>query len=140
MPAAGEPCFAVLATDRLDLTGQVLFVDAVHEVLAGFEVDRKEINSHHQATHRPGSEQKSTRSWMPPAGGASMRPPECPRPRPCGDATGIADALRLLDHLVGSGQQRFRDGEAEGFGGLEVDDKLGPRRLLNREVRRLLAL
>jgi hypothetical protein len=23
----------------------------------------------------------------------------------------------LLDHLVSSGQQRFRDGEAEGFGG-----------------------
>ena len=48
--------------------------------------------------------------------------------------------LLLLDHLISGCQQRFRDGEAEGFGGLEVDDKLGPRRLLNREVRRLLAL
>jgi hypothetical protein len=27
----------------------------------------------------------------------------------------------LLDHLVGGGQQRFGDGEAEGFGGLEID-------------------
>jgi len=27
----------------------------------------------------------------------------------------------LLDHLVRGGQQRFRDGEAEGLGGLEVD-------------------
>jgi hypothetical protein len=26
--------------------------------------------------------------------------------------------MPLLDHLVGSGQQRFRDGEAKGFGGL----------------------
>jgi hypothetical protein len=31
---------------------------------------------------------------------------------------------RLLDHLVGGGQQRFRDGQAEGFCGLEVDDEL----------------
>jgi hypothetical protein len=29
----------------------------------------------------------------------------------------------LLDHLVGGGQQRFRDGDAERFGGLEVDDE-----------------
>jgi hypothetical protein len=29
-----------------------------------------------------------------------------------------------LDHLVGDRQQRFRDGEAEGLGGFEVDDKL----------------
>src|ERR1700692_1018524 len=30
----------------------------------------------------------------------------------------------LLDHLIGGGQQRFRDGEAEHFGGLEVDDHI----------------
>jgi hypothetical protein len=29
-----------------------------------------------------------------------------------------------LNNLVGGGQQRFRDGEAEGLGGFEVDDKL----------------
>jgi hypothetical protein len=27
-----------------------------------------------------------------------------------------------LDHLVGGRQQRFRDGEAEGFGSLEIDN------------------
>ena len=27
----------------------------------------------------------------------------------------------LLNHLVSRGQQRFRDGEAEGFGRLEID-------------------
>jgi hypothetical protein len=30
---------------------------------------------------------------------------------------------RLLNHLVGRSQQRFRDGEAESVGGFEVDDQ-----------------
>jgi hypothetical protein len=29
-----------------------------------------------------------------------------------------------LDHLIGCRQQRLRDGEAEGLGGLEVEDEL----------------
>jgi hypothetical protein len=29
-----------------------------------------------------------------------------------------------LDHLIRPQQQRLRDGEAEGFGGLDVDDEL----------------
>jgi hypothetical protein len=28
-----------------------------------------------------------------------------------------------LDDLVGGGEQRFGEGEAEGFGGFEVDDQ-----------------
>jgi hypothetical protein len=43
------------------------------------------------------------------------------RERPRRRAPEPRDAASL-DHLVGGGQQRFRDGEAEGFGGLEVDD------------------
>ena len=34
----------------------------------------------------------------------------------------VIGSIDLLDHLVCGGQQRFGDGEAEGFGGLEVDD------------------
>jgi hypothetical protein len=30
----------------------------------------------------------------------------------------------LLDHLVGDGQQRFRDGKAECLGGFSVDDEM----------------
>src|SRR6516164_6629478 len=45
----------------------------------------------------------------------------------------------LLDYLVGSGQQRPRDGEAERPGGLEVDDQVDIRGLLDREITRLLA-
>jgi hypothetical protein len=46
----------------------------------------------------------------------------------------------LLDQFVGSGLQRFRDGEAEHFGGLQVDDQLNFCRLLYRKVGRPLTL
>ena len=46
----------------------------------------------------------------------------------------------LLDHLVGRGQQRFRDSEAERLGGFEVDGKFELGRLDDRQVGRLLAL
>jgi hypothetical protein len=32
--------------------------------------------------------------------------------------------LRLFDHLVGAGENRIRHGQAEGLGGLEIDDEL----------------
>src|SRR5262249_14294798 len=42
-------------------------------------------------------------------------------------------AETLLDHVVGSGEQRRRDGEAERFRCLEVDDQLELGRLLHRQ-------
>ena len=47
---------------------------------------------------------------------------------------------RLLDHLIRPRQQRRRDGEAEGLRGLQVDDEVEFRRLLNRKIARLGAL
>ena len=44
-----------------------------------------------------------------------------------------------LNNLVSSGQQRFRDGEAERLGGLEVHDHLEFCRKLHRQVGRLFA-
>jgi hypothetical protein len=45
-------------------------------------------------------------------------------------------ALRdsLFDHLVGGGQQRFRDGEAERLGGVEIDGQLEPGGPLHWEI------
>src|SRR5215207_6218961 len=39
-----------------------------------------------------------------------------------------------FDHLVGAGEERGRNGEAERFGGLQVEDELKFRRLLDGQV------
>jgi len=44
-----------------------------------------------------------------------------------------------LDHLVGAGEQRRRHVDAKGFGGLEIDDELELRWLLDWQFRGLLA-
>src|SRR6516162_11429634 len=46
---------------------------------------------------------------------------------------------KLLYHLVGTQQKGFGDGEADGLGGLEIDDKLDPCRQLDREIGGLCA-
>jgi hypothetical protein len=45
-----------------------------------------------------------------------------------------------MDHLVRPPQQRLRDRQAQGFGGLEVDDQLELGGLLDREIGGLGAL
>src|SRR3979490_721390 len=49
-------------------------------------------------------------------------------------------AKLLFDYLVGGGQERFREGDAERLGGLEIDDQLDLCDLLYREVRGFFAL
>jgi hypothetical protein len=41
-----------------------------------------------------------------------------------------------LDHLVSGRQQRFRDGDAESLGGLEVDHQIKLGWLLNWQIGR----
>ena len=53
---------------------------------------------------------------------------------PARQARDEARAECLLNNLVGRGQQRFRDGEAERLGGLEVDDQFELGRRLNGEI------
>src|SRR5262245_4900914 len=46
----------------------------------------------------------------------------------------------LFDHLVGAAGERKRDGDTERLGGFEIQDQLDFHRLLDRQVRGLLAL
>jgi len=46
----------------------------------------------------------------------------------------------LFDYLVGAGENRWRDGQAERFRGFEIDHELGSGRLLKRQISRLLTL
>jgi hypothetical protein len=45
----------------------------------------------------------------------------------------------LFDHLIGIDDKALRDGNVERLGGFEVDEHLELRRLVDREVCRLLA-
>jgi hypothetical protein len=45
-----------------------------------------------------------------------------------------------LDHLVGRGEQRLRDGEAERLGSTQIDHEIELARLLHWEVSRFNAL
>ena len=73
-----------------------------------------------------------------------------PRQRPCRlSAATVAKGrkrthaplqiISLFDHLVGGGKQRLRNAQAEGFGGLWVDDEIEFGRLLYGQVGRLIA-
>src|SRR5215831_4543534 len=50
-----------------------------------------------------------------------------------------ASGAPLLDHLIGSRQQRRRNGQAEGFGSLEVDHQLKSARALDWQISRARA-
>jgi hypothetical protein len=60
--------------------------------------------------------------------GACHKPTHAPQRSPC-----------LFDHLIGAGEQRGRHGKAKRPGGSEIDHQLDLGRLLDWQVRWLLA-
>jgi hypothetical protein len=52
----------------------------------------------------------------------------------------VASFVSLFDHLIRTVQERRRDRQAEGFGGLEVDHEVEFGRLLDGQVGGLGAL
>src|SRR6266700_2502086 len=50
------------------------------------------------------------------------------------------DPAASFYHLISAGEERGRHGEAEGLGGLEIDEQLDLRRLLDRQLGRLIAV
>src|SRR5713101_7270832 len=91
-----------------------------------------------ESQSRPVASQRASQSGTP-------SPPAAPRrraawrgaPHPCQPGTSAAPSL---DDLIRPPQQRWRDRQAEGLGGLEVDDQLELRRLLDGQVGGLGAL
>jgi len=45
-----------------------------------------------------------------------------------------------FDHFIGAGEDRWRDRQPERLGGLQIDDQLELRRLLDRQIGRLGAV
>ena len=59
---------------------------------------------------------------------------------PATDSCAAARWALLFDHLVGAAEQRLRNCEAEHLGGLQINDHLDFRGLLNWQVGGLLTL
>src|SRR5215470_677819 len=75
----------------------------------------------------------STKQCIPAFYVSRLRDDFCmPFPSRC-----LRKLVGLPDHLVRLEQQRRRDGETEGLGGLEVDDQLELRGLLHGQIRGL---
>ena len=57
-----------------------------------------------------------------------------PQPAVSNRSNGCALGDRLFDHLVGDGEKRGRNVEAECLGSRQIDDKIELRRLLDRDI------
>jgi hypothetical protein len=80
-----------------------------------------------------------SRTARPPRMSVILELGHCSTQSACLKRARTGNPAASLDDFVGRGQQRRRNGEAEGFGGLEVDDQLETRRLLDRQIAGLCA-
>src|SRR5216684_2054923 len=82
---------------------------------------------------------RRVREWMaggPPPHGLPSRQPTSKREARLRTAL-TGPPFSWIDHLIRPLQERRRDRQAKGFGGLQVDDQLELGGLLNRKISRL---
>ena len=131
------PCASLVRTDALTLTWQ--------------KADRHKRSAPTSSSHTPWPNPHSAcgtaaaplpaisclGAFRPPAARARGEVRHCRQPKTCTKAVVSRCSMQkpeLLDHLIGAGDKVWRDFEADGLRGIQINDELEFARLYDRQV------